>query len=447
MLDPWQCLALDAMLGETADGTWAASQSALVVPRQNGKGSIVEARELAGLFLFGERTLTHTAHLFKTANDAFVRVVSLIENTPDLSRRVRQIRRTNGEQGIWLRSGAKLQFVARSGKSGRGLGGDFLVLDEAFHLPPTVMQALVPTLSAAGGNRNGNGTQVWFTSSPPVSEYLLEGQTFRRLRRRAMAPDPGRLAWIEYGCELGVDLDDESNWHRANPSLGIRVDLDSVRDERALLDDDGFAVERLGVWMPEPADPNASLFTVEVWAECLDENARPGGPVSFSVEVTPDRDRAVIVAVGDYEGRPCAELVDDRKGVGWLVDRLVALTSDHDYAAVSIDSRSAAGAFIAPLEEAGVRVKTLTTRDIINAAGMLFDSVHDPDVSRRLVHRGDPDLEPAMLAATRRPIGDAWAFGRRSSVSVGAVVALSLALLAHETPVEVEATPRPVFAY
>ena len=61
-LDDWQRLALDVALGERADGRWAAFEVGLVVSRQNGKGSILEARELAGLFLFGGRLILHSAH-------------------------------------------------------------------------------------------------------------------------------------------------------------------------------------------------------------------------------------------------------------------------------------------------------------------------------------------------------------------------------------------------
>jgi hypothetical protein len=66
-LDPWQRFVLDRALGESKDGKWSAFEVGLVVPRQNGKGSILEARELAGLFLFDERLILHSAHEFETA--------------------------------------------------------------------------------------------------------------------------------------------------------------------------------------------------------------------------------------------------------------------------------------------------------------------------------------------------------------------------------------------
>src|SRR5665213_714851 len=62
VLDPWQQWVLMRALGERADGKWSAKRVGLVVGRQNGKNSVLEARELAGLFLLGERLIIHSAH-------------------------------------------------------------------------------------------------------------------------------------------------------------------------------------------------------------------------------------------------------------------------------------------------------------------------------------------------------------------------------------------------
>ena len=51
VLDPWQEYVLDVGLGRRDDRMWAAFEVALIVSRQNGKGSILEALELAALFL------------------------------------------------------------------------------------------------------------------------------------------------------------------------------------------------------------------------------------------------------------------------------------------------------------------------------------------------------------------------------------------------------------
>ena len=54
-MDPWQEHVVRGMLGERLDRRFSAPQVGVVVPRQQGKGVILEARALAGLFLLEER--------------------------------------------------------------------------------------------------------------------------------------------------------------------------------------------------------------------------------------------------------------------------------------------------------------------------------------------------------------------------------------------------------
>jgi hypothetical protein len=61
-LDPWQGWFLTELCGTRPDGRWASFENYLVLSRQNGKNTCLEVRELAGLFLFGESMIIHTAH-------------------------------------------------------------------------------------------------------------------------------------------------------------------------------------------------------------------------------------------------------------------------------------------------------------------------------------------------------------------------------------------------
>jgi phage terminase large subunit-like protein len=181
-LDPWQELVLEGALGEERDPRrrgktrWVAPEVGLVVPRQNGKGGILEARELAGLFLFDEQLILHSAHEFKTASEAFRRLLFLIQNTPDLERRVSRVRTSHGDEGIELIGGQRIRFVARSTGSGRGFSGDCIILDEAYNLSAAGMSAMLPTLSARPN------PQIWYTSSAPLPRQ--ESDTLRRLCKR-----------------------------------------------------------------------------------------------------------------------------------------------------------------------------------------------------------------------------------------------------------------------
>ena len=88
---PWQQWVLRHSLGERDSGKWAAFEVGLVVGRQNGKNAILEARELAELFIVspGPRLIIHSAHQFKTALEHFRRMKRRILDTPELRRRVK----------------------------------------------------------------------------------------------------------------------------------------------------------------------------------------------------------------------------------------------------------------------------------------------------------------------------------------------------------------------
>jgi phage terminase large subunit-like protein len=163
-LFPWQQHVLDVGLRERPDGQWSAFEVAVNVPRQNGKGGVIEARELAGLFLLKERLIIHSAHEFKTARVAFQRIQSLILGCPDLRKRVKRMLCNTTETSITLVTGECLQFIARSGGSGRGWTGDCNILDEDMILGDDAMGALMPTMSAWTIRCRGRSrTRPWAT--------------------------------------------------------------------------------------------------------------------------------------------------------------------------------------------------------------------------------------------------------------------------------------------
>lgn len=421
VLDPWQQHVLEHSLGERADGTWAAAEVGLLVPRQNGKGSIIEARELAGLFLLGEMLIMHSAHEFKTAQEGFRRIRGLIEGNAAFSKRVKKISTSHGDEGIELKSGARLRFVARSRGSGRGFSGDCVFLDEAYALSDAAMDALIPTLSARPN------AQIWYTSSAP----LPDSEVLRRLCLRGRAGADARLAYFEWCADADARPDDRKCWAQANPALGIRLSEEFTERELAALTPEGFLRERLGVWHEfEKSDvlPN--------WNALADESSRlpEAAPVMFGLDVSPARTASAIVAVGEREdGVRHVEVVDYRPETFWIVDRFTALAARWGNVDVVIDERSAAGSLIQPLQEVpGVTVHPLTSRDVAVAAGRFYDACSASVASLR--HLNDPVLNAAVDGAVTRPLGDAWAWDRRKpNTDITPLVAATLALWGWDT--------------
>ena len=410
-LDPWQQFVLDTALGERADGRWSALEVGLVVPRQNGKGSILEARELAGLFLFGEQLILHSAHEFKTAQEAFRRVLQLVQNTPDLDREVARVRTAHGEEGIELKTGARLRFVARSSGSSRGFSGDCVVLDEAYQVPPAALAALFPTLSARPN------PQVWFTtSSPPAVDEGSEH--VRRMRTRAESSEPGRLCWLEWSNADDVDAASPEAWARSNPALGGRIDAEFVESERQSLPERVFAVERLGVWLQGSAE--ASKIPAELWEACGDDDAQCiGDDLVFALDMPPDRS-CVTVCVSDGAVVEVAEQVSVPDAVTWMVERWERWQP----VAVVIDNVGPASSLIPDLQQQGVRVVATNMRDFAGSCVRFYDAVS----SRHVQHRRQPVLTLAVAAARTRKLGDSWAWARSSAaVDISPLVAASLA--------------------
>jgi phage terminase large subunit-like protein len=393
----------------------------LAVPRQNGKNAVLEIRELYGMIALGERFL-HTAHEVKTARKAFGRLASFFENPaayPELAALVKEIRRTNGQEAIVLTNGGSVEFVARSKGSGRGFSVDVLVMDEAQELSDDAYEALLPTISASP-----NPQQI-MTGTPPGP--AANGEVFTRLRESGLAGKDKRMSWLEWGClGEGVDLDDRTNWARANPALGIRLTVGFTQGERDSFSDEGFARERLGMW---DGAVSQRVIDARTWLTLADPLSRLVSDVAFALDMNPTRSTTSIAASGlRADGLPHVEVVDNRNGApDWVVSRVVELVNRWQPRAVVVDEFSPAAALVDDLRRAGVTVTVTRSRDMTAACGRFYDSA----MTGQLRHIDQPTLNLALAAARRRAVGTggAWAWHRLNTESdITPLVAASLAL-------------------
>lgn len=428
VLDDWQEDVLRASLLRTGDG-WAAFEVGVVVPRQNGKGSILEARELAGLFLLEGQHIIHSAHETMTALEHFYRVDALIDRCKELRGQVKSVRRTNGREAIWLRNGNRLEFQTRTKGRGRGFSSDTLIFDEAMFLPEHAIAAAFFTLSARPD------PQVWYTGSSPDQLVDEHGVALARVRERALRQDTG-LAYFEWSLPIDnpdlVDDDvaaDPEQWRQANPALGIRISEEHVEAERRSVAPRTFAVERLcvGDWPPTSGD---SVIDLEAWNALIDPASVVAGEVAFTFDVKPDRSASSIAAAGRRsDGMFHVEVIDRRRGTNWVVPRILELVGRHANSGVFCDSAGPAVSLVAAL--AGeLEVQELSAREMANACGLFYDAVEDEQVR----HLGTPELTAALRGAQKRALGDAWAWSRKNSaVDISPLVAVTVALWAVST--------------
>lgn len=415
VLDDWQSWVLEEALAERADGTWAAFEVGLVLPRQNGKNAILEARELAGVVLFDDDLIVHTAHRRDTMIEHFRRMRQLAEEVEEFRKLVKRVVLRTGEESIELKGNRRINFAARARNPGRGFSGSVLVFDEAFDLNAAAIGAMVPALATRPM------AQVWYTSSAPhaTSEVL------HAVRKRGHQAEGDRLFWAEWGNDADVDPQDWDAIYGANPGMGIRISEDFVASERDLMGDvpAEFARERLGV-AEEPLSATAGPISVDGWEDLTDPDSRIDGRVTLAFDVSPDRAWASFAVAGRRsDGLGHVEVRDRRAGTDWVVDRGVELARGHG-APVLLDPVSPAGSFVAELRERGVEVVEVPRREMTQACGAIADAVKN----RKLRHLGQASLRQAVAGAKSRPLDDAWAWSRKSSqVDITPLVAATLA--------------------
>lgn len=426
ILDPGQADVLEGWFGRRDDGKWAASQTAVIMPRQNGKGSILEAAVLAGLFLFKERLILWSAHEFKTCKEAFIRVRDLIDGCPSMAREVKITRTGAGQEGIELKDGRRIQFIARSAGSGRGFSPDRVILDEAYAMTDEQMSALMPALSARPN------AQINYASSAP----LATSHVLRRICLNGRKGVAG-LAYFEWCAALQDESMSPESWSKANPALGLRIHTDAIERELGSMGEDEFRRERLGIWREEEVE---SVLDMNLWAALADRTSRPLEiPRAFAIDTTPDR-RFTSIAVAELkpDGTHHLEVVEQMPTsndvVDVLVARMVELGKKWRPVAVAIDPAGPAGSFIPALELAGFKAKPESRKDtqlelvhartLAQACGAWYDDA----INSRFRHSDQPHLNAALAGAMRRPLGDSWAWTRKdSAVDISPLVAVTLA--------------------
>lgn len=433
--DEWQSLAVDDILAVRGDDRWVCSRFGVSVPRQNGKNGVVEIVELYKMVVLGRRIL-HTAHEVKTARKAFLRLASFFENErryPELAAMVREVRRTNGQEAIFLhtaecergprcgcKDGPSCEFIARSKGSGRGFTVDDLVLDEAQELDDFAYAALLPTISAAPSGR----PQQLIVGTPPGPRD--NGEVFSRLRADALSGKAARTGWLEWSFDRDASPDDRIQWARANPALGTRLGVEVVEDERAAMDDATFLRERGGVWASEAG--TRAVIDDTTWADLFDVDSQPVDRLAMSVDMAPEGAAASIGVAGvRADDRWHVELIEQRAGSAWVVERAALVAKRHGFGACVIDGASPAMALVEPLRAAGVTVTVTGARDMGQACGSFFRLAMEDG----LRHVGQPQLGTSVSVARKRAIGSEglWGWGRAvSGADISPVVTVTLAL-------------------
>lgn len=420
-LDGWQAHVIGGLFDVDSVGAWAATEFGLLVSRQNGKGEVLVAYDLAHLFLFPRidnrrKTILHTAHEVKTAIDGFQRLAGVIESVPQLMRRVENIYTANGQEGIVLKKrpgqlqGDRIRFIARTKKSGRGFTADVVVYDEAQELSLQALNALTYTQSQI------DNPQGLFTGTVP-EDGMSDAEVWENLRDRGRSGSGSRTGWMEWSPEgsedpdaaEAIDIGDHAAWIDSNPSMGIRMPVASVQDqfERALTTDpEGFKRERLSIWPSRRPMQAVKLSDIDLeqWSRHADPTAAVAGEGAvISLALGRGGSFATIgKAVRIDSDHIAVEHHRTDRQTRWVAEELGALKAALGNALIVVDPKNAAPV-LASLDQAGIKYLPMNLDEIAAAHSLFIEYVNDGLVP----HRDQPEVTKSLELAAVRAIGRA----------------------------------------
>lgn len=401
----WQKEVSNTALELDDNGNFFYRTCGATVGRQNGKTTLLVFRIALELLKPGTMTI-YTSQDRNQARHKFDEHVELLMGTP-FKKRIKKYVRANGQEALYMNNGSSYRVVTPNSTGARGLSVDLACIDEALTHDLRLVSAIQPTMATKPS------AQLWITSNAggPYSTLL---QHYRKLGHEKSPA----LCWHEWTpYEDNFDMFDENVWYEAIPTLGEEagVTLPAVQEAVQTTDPQIFAQEWLNVW---PSLVTQTVIDADKWDKLIRHDVQIQNYMVFGVDVSPDRDRASIGAAGINGAFTALEVIESENRIGWLKDRILELHVKWRMPFV-IDSGAAASSLIGELEAEGVSIIPINMRQYGQACGSFYDAVEEGTIA----HLGDIRLQTAIEGATKRKLGEQWAWSRKSNVDITPLVA------------------------
>jgi len=454
---PWQRYELD-VAGEVnpATGTMAYGRVGLSVMRQMGKTALAFAIITHRPLAWPRQRTMYSAQNGTAAESRWrEEYLPLVESSP-FADRIKG-RKSKGAMGADWDNGSIANLASSSDSSGHGPPLDLGFIDELFSQKDNRMeQAMSPAMLTRGMS------QLWWASaggteaSVPLNEKRAAGREiieefWREFERDGwrsegilwpstlytewsapvdkdgvlLAPRDDEATWLANMPAVCPDppcrCDPDGVWHHTATIAKVRGELEALRKQPEDFDRAFLNITRKST---PPVDPNVPT---REWPACVEVRSRRGVELAFAADVTPLRDHA---AIGVYspraDGLGHIEVIDHRPGYEWVVGAFLRLRELWDPLGFGLDIKGPGGKTLAELLiRAGIARPADPERpkrgelyvpdaaDVATACGDIASDVR----AGKVRHIDQAPLNVAIEGTQSRPLGDAFAWARRNSVS------------------------------
>lgn len=439
---------------EFGDPTFRFRKVILLVARQNGKSTVMQALTLWRMFVDRCSLVLGTAQDLEVAEALWGESLELAMETDELKVEIDggKVERQPGRKMFRLRTGETYKVKAATRRGGRGLSGELVLLDELReHQSWDAWAAVTKTTNAKAR------AQVYGISNAGDATSIV----LRYLRQKAhdelgdpdglnaQMGDPedlltdeidededvdSGLAIFEWSARPGAAITDQDALVQANPAVGYRVRMNTLLADAQTDPEFVFRPEVMCQFLDTSAGGPFPPGTWEAgrWAPSSPEDkpAQIVGKVKACIDVSHDRTMTYVAFAGyRADGLPQVEIVAQRAGQswvkGWLSDakrreRVEAVTGQTKGAPVSALMKDLKLAVEDPADEFDIPVEDWGGDDLAGWTGEFYDlvragAVTDDGEQVGVRHLPQPSLDVAAATAATKPLGDRFAWDRKNS--------------------------------
>jgi phage terminase large subunit-like protein len=400
-------------------GLYVHPTALVVVPRQGGKtfetGVLLEERA----FTTPRARCWYTAQTQSDAEQWFRdEHLPMLEEQPAFTGRYRRRLSQGSHQVTWSHTGSIVRCFSPNRAALHGKQSDLVDIDELWAFAAAAGDELLQAIGPTQATRPGAQVIMQSAAGDEESTFLIE-QLVAARRDHDNGVDGG-VVLVEYGVPDGLDATDPDIVARYHPAVGHTIAASYLSTERRRLGPDGFA-RAYGAVQVIP-EVSGRVLPFDQWhdGQILEDLRPPVGACALVYDVAHDRSDAAICAAWAHEGRTVVALLEHHPFVGWVEGRFRELRAALKPAACGFDAYGPGRDIAGRLERSGVHLEAMTTSDVVEA----YEGFLSGHESRSIGHLPAAPLDQALVIAGRRPIGDAFAWGRRaSSGSIAPLVA------------------------
>lgn len=446
---------------EFGDPTFRFRKVILLVGRQNGKSTVMQALTLWRMYADRCSLVLGTAQDLEVAESLWGESVEMAEDTEELKAEIGKVERQPGRKMFRLRSGETYKVKAATRRGGRGLSGELVLLDELReHQSWDAWAAVTKTTNAKaraqiyGISNAGDSTSIVLRylrqkahdelgdpdglNDTIPTEELVDVDEFDE----GMDIDSG-LAIFEWSAPPGCKVTDQDALCQANPAVGHRVRMSTLLADAQTDPEFVFRPEVMCQWIDGARD---GPFPPGSWESGQDPDSRraPEAEVVACVDVSHDRGMAhVAIASRREDGKIHTEVVASRAGVEWVKPWLLDEAFPHraKWRITGQTNGAPVSTLLPDLAAAGLLVEPWQGPDLARWTGGFYDLVRglgeDGTNTPGVYHRPQPVLDVPASTAVTKPLGDGWVWDRRHSpTDISPLVAATGAVGLLTKPVE-----------